>query len=52
MPGTDAALLLAVCQVLFAEGLVDLGTVADLIDGVDEVAPPRGRLDARAGGRR
>ena len=27
MPGTDAALLLAVAQVLFAEGLVDLGTV-------------------------
>jgi anaerobic selenocysteine-containing dehydrogenase len=36
-PGTDAALLLAVVNVLFADGLVDLGTVADLIDGVDEL---------------
>ena len=36
-PGTDAALLLAVCQVLFADGLVDLGSVADLVDGVDEL---------------
>jgi anaerobic selenocysteine-containing dehydrogenase len=34
-PGTDAALLLAVVQVLFADDLVDLGRVADLIDGVD-----------------
>jgi anaerobic selenocysteine-containing dehydrogenase len=30
-PGTDAALLLAVVNVLFSEGLVDLGPVADLI---------------------
>ena len=42
VPGTDAALLLAVAQVLFADGLVDLGPVADRIDGVDEV----GRLVA------
>jgi anaerobic selenocysteine-containing dehydrogenase len=34
-PGTDAALLLAVVHTLFADDLVDLGTVADLIDGVD-----------------
>jgi anaerobic selenocysteine-containing dehydrogenase len=36
-PGTDAALLLAVVNVLFSEGLVDLGPVADLIavDGAD-----------------
>lgn len=36
-PGTDAALLFAVVHVLFDERLVDLGTVADLITGVDEV---------------
>ena len=36
-PGTDAALLLAVVNVLFSDGLVDLGPVADLIavDGAD-----------------
>jgi anaerobic selenocysteine-containing dehydrogenase len=34
-PGTDAAFLLAVVHVLFADDLVDLGSVADLIDGVD-----------------
>jgi len=33
-PGTDAALLMAVVHVLFADGLVDLGAVADLVDGV------------------
>lgn len=36
-PGTDAAFLLAMCQVLFAEGLVDLGELADIVTGVDEV---------------
>jgi anaerobic selenocysteine-containing dehydrogenase len=36
-PGTDAALLLAVVHTLFADDLVDLGTVADMIDGVDAV---------------
>jgi anaerobic selenocysteine-containing dehydrogenase len=35
-PGTDAALLLAIAQVLFAEDLVCVAP-ADLIDGVDEV---------------
>jgi anaerobic selenocysteine-containing dehydrogenase len=34
-PGTDAALLLAVVQVLCADDLVDLGGLADLIDPVD-----------------
>jgi anaerobic selenocysteine-containing dehydrogenase len=34
-PGTDAAFLLAVVHVLFADELVDLGTVVDLVDGVD-----------------
>lgn len=38
VPGTDAAFLLAVVQVLFAEDLVDLGPVADLIDGVDDLS--------------
>jgi anaerobic selenocysteine-containing dehydrogenase len=37
VPGTDAAFLLAVCHVLFADGLVDLGDVADIVNGVDEV---------------
>jgi anaerobic selenocysteine-containing dehydrogenase len=36
-PGTDAALLLAVVNVLFADGLVDLGTIADLVEGVERV---------------
>ena len=36
-PGTDAAFLLAVVHVLFDEGLVDLGGIAHLVDGVDEV---------------
>ncbi len=42
-PGTDAALLLAVVQVLFAEGLVDLGELADILVGVEtlrEVSAP------------
>ncbi len=36
-PGTDAAFLLAVVNVLFADGLVDLGGIADLVEGVDEL---------------
>ena len=36
-PGTDAALLLGVVHVLFDEELVDLGAVADLVDGVEQV---------------
>lgn len=36
-PGTDAALLFAVVHVLFDEGLTDLGVLADLVDGVEEV---------------
>lgn len=36
-PGTDPALMLAVVHVLFDEGLVDLGTVADHVNGVDDV---------------
>jgi anaerobic selenocysteine-containing dehydrogenase len=37
MPGTDAALLLAVINVLFAEGLADLGPLADTLMGVAAV---------------
>lgn len=36
-PGSDAALLFAVVHVLFDEDLVDLGEIAALVDGVDEV---------------
>ncbi|MEY2452863.1 MAG: hypothetical protein QOD92_2437 [Acidimicrobiaceae bacterium] len=36
-PGTDAAFLLAIAHVLFADELVDLGTVAPSLDGVDEL---------------
>lgn len=38
-PGTDAALLFAVVHVLFDEGLAvpDLGGIADLVNGVDDV---------------
>ena len=34
-PGTDAALLLAVAQTLFAEDLVDLGVVEPYLDGIE-----------------
>ena len=37
-PGTDAALLMAVVHVLFAEALVDLGAIADDVTGVDALA--------------
>ena len=37
VPGTDAAFLLAVLQVLFEEGLIDLGDVADIVNGVEEL---------------
>jgi len=37
LPGTDAAFLLALCHVLFADGLVELGDVADIVNGVDDV---------------
>ncbi|MBX5488594.1 MAG: molybdopterin-dependent oxidoreductase, partial [Mycolicibacterium hassiacum] len=36
-PGTDAALLLAVVNVLFDERLADLGALADHVHGVDEM---------------
>jgi anaerobic selenocysteine-containing dehydrogenase len=37
VPGTDAAFLAAICNVLFAESLVSLGDVADIVNGVDAV---------------
>ena len=36
-PGTDAAFLLAMVHTLFEEKLVNLGTVADIVNGIDEV---------------
>ncbi|WP_426569787.1 molybdopterin oxidoreductase family protein [Streptomyces canus] len=36
-PGTDALLLAAMAQVLFEEGLVDLGELAEHVQGVDEL---------------
>lgn len=53
-PGGDALLLLAICQVLFAEGLVSLGRAADHVHRLDEVRavaakfPPE-RVAARVG---
>jgi anaerobic selenocysteine-containing dehydrogenase len=37
VPGTDAAFLLALVNVLFADGLVDLGDLADVVAGVEDV---------------
>jgi anaerobic selenocysteine-containing dehydrogenase len=37
LPGTDAAFLLAVCNVLFAEGLTTLGDLAGKVKGFDDV---------------
>ena len=37
LPGTDAAFLLAMCNVLFAEGLTTLGDLAPMVKGYDEV---------------
>ncbi len=36
-PGADGYLLMAMVQVLFADGLVDLGPLAELVTGLDEV---------------
>jgi len=36
-PGTDAAFLLALGNVIFSDGLLDLGPIAHLVNGVDEV---------------
>ena len=37
-PGSDAAFLLALCHVVVADGLLDLGAVDGKVNGVDEVA--------------
>ena len=37
LPGTDAAFLLAMCNVLFAEGLTTLGALEEKVKGVDTV---------------
>ncbi len=37
VPGTDAALLLAVVNVLYADGLVDLGGLADILLGEEKL---------------
>ena len=37
LPGTDAAFLLALCHVLFADGLVRLGELEDLLNGVEDL---------------
>jgi anaerobic selenocysteine-containing dehydrogenase len=37
VPGTDALLLLAMVNTLFADGSVDLGAVDGMVNGVDEV---------------
>jgi anaerobic selenocysteine-containing dehydrogenase len=36
-PGADAYFLLSVCHVLFEEGLVDLGPLADFTEGIEKV---------------
>ena len=48
VPGTDAHLLFAIVHTLFDEDLVDLGPLAELVEGLDEVERlarlhPRGR---------
>ncbi|MGI8334474.1 molybdopterin-dependent oxidoreductase [Actinomadura scrupuli] len=37
VPGTDAAFLMAVVNVIFEDGLVDLAHYGDLIDGLDDL---------------
>ncbi len=44
VPGTDAAFLLAMVQVLFEEGLVDLGHVAELVEGGADAVAALGEL--------
>jgi len=48
VPGTDAALLLAIVHVLFSDGLVDLGDVDDLVVGVGTVQAAARRFTPEA----
>lgn len=45
-PEKDALLLLAMIDTLFAEDLVDLGHLTDLVDGLDELAAAAGEFPA------
>ncbi|MBY5162028.1 molybdopterin-dependent oxidoreductase [Salsipaludibacter albus] len=45
-PGTDALLLAGMVRTLFDEGLVDLGDLADHVDGVEEVDHALAGFDA------
>ncbi len=47
-PGGDAHLLVAMLQVLFAEGLASLGAVAPFASGLDELAAAVGRFTPEA----
>ncbi|WEH19140.1 molybdopterin oxidoreductase family protein [Streptomyces sp. VNUA24] len=47
-PGTDALLLAAMAQVLFEEGLVDLGDLAPLVQGTEELAAAVGEFTPEA----
>jgi anaerobic selenocysteine-containing dehydrogenase len=47
-PGSDAYFLLSVCQVLFAEKLVDLGRLAEFSDGVEQIRDIAGRYTPEA----
>ena len=51
-PGSDAYLLFALVHVLFAEGLVRLGRLAEFTHGVERVAELARALRARGGRRR
>src|SRR4051794_38556917 len=48
-PGTDALLLFAMVHVLFAEGLVALGRLEELVDGIDTVRELAAAFSPQAG---
>ena len=45
-PGTDAYLLMAVIHTLFADGLINMGHLADVVDGLDEIKLVAAQFDA------